>query len=163
LLFTRYLAGPADFTPVALLASGRGETTPAFQLAAGVLMTSPLLVLAELPETYLASPARPLLERLPAAWDDTRVLPGSEIGGLAGLIRRSGEEWWIAAITPGPETILPVTLRFLPPGEFRAEIWRDGEGGEPEASHRPVKRRDSLELPLAAGAGAVVRLVPDQE
>lgn len=161
-LFNRCLAGHADFTPVALLPSGRKATGPVFQLATGVLMTSPLMVLAELPETYCVSPFRQFLEDLPSVWDDTRVVEGSKIGGAAGLIRRAGAEWWIAVINPGPETTITVSLGFLSPGEYQASIWRDGKGEDPVAEARRVDRSDSLGFLLPTGGGGVATLRPCQ-
>jgi alpha-glucosidase len=158
-LFTRYLSGPGDFTPVALHPLGGGETTEVFQLATAILTTSPFLVLAELPETYLNSPFRPLLKRLPAVWDDTRVLPGSTIGGPAGLIRRSGEEWWIAVVNPGPARVLSIPLPGCASGRHLAEIWSDGEGEEPAMENRSVKGGELLEMNLSAGGGAVIILI----
>lgn len=161
LLFTRYLAGPADLTPIALRAESRGRTTIAFQLATGVLMTSPILCLAETPKTYLDFSGRSLLENLPTVWDDTRAVPGSTIGGWAGLIRRAGLEWWIGIINPEEKQSISLPLTVLPPGRFKAEIWEDGEADQIKVDRLFFNRDDVLNLTLRVGGGAVVRLVPE--
>lgn len=75
-------------------------TTAAHQLAFALLLDSPLLTIAENPfvlsgdERY--RPALDIIRRLPTVWDETVVLPQSEIGRLAVIARRKGGTWYIA-------------------------------------------------------------------
>jgi len=39
-----------------------------------------------------------LIKSLPSDWDETIVLPPSEIGEVAAFARRSGEAWFIAIL-----------------------------------------------------------------
>jgi len=160
LLFTRYLAGPGDFTPVTFRPGRRGATTDAFQLATGVLATSPFLCLADTPRSYLDSPARPFLETLPASWDETRVWPGSAVGGTAGFYRRDGRTWWIGLINPGGPRKVRVGLEFLRAESYRALIAEDDGRGGLSVRETAVGARMPLEFDLAAGGGAAVRLTP---
>lgn len=81
--FTRGVLGAADYTPIAFTMPG--GTTAAHQLAFALLLDSPLLTIAENPfvlsgdERY--RPALDIIRRLPTVWDETVVLPQSEIGG----------------------------------------------------------------------------------
>ena len=58
-------------------------------------MTSPLLHFAGKYQDFIGNPSEDLLRHLPATWDETIVLPGSEIGKVAGFARRRGQEWYI--------------------------------------------------------------------
>ncbi|WP_430384577.1 glycoside hydrolase family 97 catalytic domain-containing protein, partial [Alistipes finegoldii] len=98
--FTRGVLGAADYTPVAFTMPG--GTTAAHQLAFALLLDSPLLTIAENPfvlsgdERY--RPALDIIRRLPTVWDETVVLPQSEIGRLAVIARRKGGTWYIAGV-----------------------------------------------------------------
>ena len=98
--FTRGVLGAADYTPVAFTMPG--GTTAAHQLAFALLLDSPLLTIAENPfvlsgdERY--RPALDIIRRLPTVWDETVVLPQSEIGRLAVIARRKGGTWYIACL-----------------------------------------------------------------
>lgn len=98
--FTRLAVGPADYTPMSL--NWSGSTTWSHQLATAILLSSPLLVIAEDPQFLLKSPdvmpALAVIQELPAIWDETIVLPGSRAGGITGMARRKGDVWFIAAI-----------------------------------------------------------------
>lgn len=113
--FTRFVAGHGDYTPVGF--SNPGRTTYAHQLATGILFTSPLQVIAEHPVFLLEEPSvRPALDvmkALPAVWDDTVVLEESAIGRLAVMARRSGEDWYVAALN-GTEDAVELELDLAP-------------------------------------------------
>jgi alpha-glucosidase len=80
--FTRLLAGPADYTPVHF-GDRKKETSWAHQIATAAVITSPLLVYAAHPRSLLENPAAEMIKSLPSVWDETVVLPASEIGERA--------------------------------------------------------------------------------
>ena len=82
--FTRYLAGPADYTTM-LFTERRRDSSVAHQIASLAVFASPLLTIAANPESILASPAVDVIKSIPSTWDETRVLAGSEIGELVAL------------------------------------------------------------------------------
>jgi alpha-glucosidase len=59
---------------------------------------------------------------VPATWDETSVLDG-KIGEHVVVARRSGEEWFVGAMTDAPRGRDP--LGFLGGGAFDATIWAD--------------------------------------
>jgi alpha-glucosidase len=96
--FTRLLAGHADYTPVTFWDERLAGTTYAHQLAMAFLLTSPVTHWADDPVRYLSSPARDVIEASTTCWDETVVLPQSEIGELALMARRKGNRWFLSAI-----------------------------------------------------------------
>lgn len=156
--FTRLLAGHADYTPVHFGAR-RNDTTAAHQLATAAVFTSPLLTYAAHPKTLLASPAVELIKSIPSVWDETRVLPPSEIGEIAILARRRGPVWFLAVVNgPSPRT-LRLPLNFLGSGVHQMLAARDNmqDAGAPEMERKPVRRQDTLTIELAAGGGFLAR------
>jgi len=114
--FTRFIMGPADYTPG--LFSKRGPTTLAHQLALLYLFDSPFQCIAENPLTLLKDtlyrPILPLIQDLPTTWDRTLVLNGSEIGRCAILAKRKGNDWYLAAINGlASENFITLDLSFI--------------------------------------------------
>jgi alpha-glucosidase len=64
--FTRYLAGPGDYTPV-VFGDRRRETSWPHQIATAAIFTSPLLVYGANPKGLLENPAVDLIKALPRA------------------------------------------------------------------------------------------------
>jgi alpha-glucosidase len=172
LVFTRMLAGPMDFTPGVLSLQGQGQpiqSTIAKQLALYVVIYSPIVMAADLPENYEANPkAFQFIKDVTADWGDTRVLNG-EIGDFVTVARkdRNGENWFLGAVTDEQGRTLSVPLSFLTPGKrYRAQIYRDGpdadyrtNGKSLVVEERAVTSADVLTLRLAAGGGQAIRFV----
>ena len=158
--FVRMLAGHADYTPV-VFGERRKETSWAHQVATAVVLTSPLLVYGGNPSALLASPAADVIKSIPSVWDETRVLPPSEIAALAIFARRRGETWFVGALN-GP-TARTVTLdpAFLGNGRYTATIVRDVIDNDAALTveSRETRRGQKIELPVRAGGGFVVRFV----
>jgi alpha-glucosidase len=155
--FTRFLAGPAEYTTM-VFTERRRDSSVAHQIASLAVFSSPLLTIAANPQSMLASPALDVIKSIPAVWDETIVLPGSEIGELAIYARRAGETWFLAVMCgPAPKTVR-VPLAFLGDGAYRAALVRDeGDGSTVTVSAASHRRTDSLALDLRAGGGFVAR------
>ena len=126
--FTRNLAGPSDFTPITLQAEFLHGTTYALQLASSVIYTTPLLCWADKPDLYLANePVADFMRKLPTCWDETRVLPGSEIGRLAAFARRKGDTWYVAIINGDAKEgrLYKLEPAFLGKGTYSATLYAD--------------------------------------
>lgn len=157
-LFARYLAGPADYTPTAFDPREMVGYTWAHLLAQAVNMTSPLQHFAGKYQDFIGNPSEDLLRHLPSTWDETIVLPGTEIGKTAAFARRRGQEWYIGVLNGATPVTLPIELSFLGSGEWQAELFGD-QSDNPAAFKReskPVTAGDTLVLPMSHRGGAVV-------
>jgi alpha-glucosidase len=155
--FTRYLAGGADYTTM-IFSQRRGDTSWAHQIASLAVFASPLLTIAANPQTIVTNPAVEIIKCIPAVWDQTIVLPDSEIGELAAYARRRGETWFLAVMNgPKPRT-LQVPLTFLGAGSYKMALARDGATDASLALENQNKTRaDSLKLEIPAGGGVIAR------
>lgn len=171
---TRLLSGPMDYTPgiFELLfekerPDNRVNSTLAHQLALYVVLYSPLQMLPDLPENYLARPeAFRFLLDVPVDWSETVGVAG-EMGEYQVTARRErgGPDWYLGAITNGDGRELTLPLSFLDPATpYVAELYRDGEGADWKTDpyafatvERPATAVDTLRLALAPGGGAAVR------
>ncbi len=160
--FTRYLAGHGDFTPCTFNPEKLKGTTAALQLASAVVFTSPLMHWADHWQFYLDSNALEVIKALPATWDETVVLPGSEIGQVAAFARRSGTTWFVGIINGGKARSYTLDLSFLDGGAYDAVLVRDVESKPAEMSVERAKaaRDQQLEVQMQDGGGFVAWLVP---
>jgi alpha-glucosidase len=159
--FTRFLAGGADYTPT-VFGDRRRETSIAHQIATAVVFTSPLLVYGGNPQSFLDSPAVDIIKAVPATWDETIVLPPSEIGDVAVYARRHGGEWFIAALNGAGTRSVRVTPSFLGAGRFATIVARDN-ADNPAAvivERGTAQAGDVITIDLREGGGFVARLSP---
>jgi alpha-glucosidase len=177
LMFTRLLAGPADFTPGGFNNATREEFesrnrqpmvmgTRAHHTALLVLFESPFLCVADWPGAYRGTKELDFLRVVPATWDETRFLAGHPESHAA-VARRSGNQWFIGAITNWEARDLDLPLNFLGKGQYIAEIYRDAPDSDrnPKNSvkeERKVTAAGTLKLHLARGGGAAIRIRPAQ-
>ena len=156
--FTRFLAGHADYTPVHF-GTRRADTTWAHQIATAAVFTAPLLTYGAHPTNLLNNPALEMIKSIPPIWDETVVLPVSEIGEVAALARRRGKIWHLAILN-GPETReVKVPLSFLSQGKYFGLLVGDvaNRSNALEIDRRSFRRNDSLRVELAAGGGFIGR------
>jgi alpha-glucosidase len=156
--FTRYLAGPADYTTM-IFTERRRDTTVAHQIASMAVFASPLLTIAANPQSILSSPAVDLIKAIPSMWDETIVLPDSEIGELAAYARRTGSSWFLAVMCGPQAKTLKVPLSFLGDGTYKAALVRDDPADDAavRVENTTQKRGDALTITLRAGGGFVAR------
>jgi alpha-glucosidase len=156
--FTRFLAGHADYTPVHFGAR-RADTTWAHQIATAAVFTAPLLTYAAHPQKILENPGVEMIESIPSVWDETVVLPISEIGELAAFARRSGDSWFLAILNGPAARNLRIPLSFLGEGEYRALLLRDSpdDTAAVQLEHTTLKRGDRLAIDLREGGGFIAR------
>jgi alpha-glucosidase len=155
--FTRYLAGHADYTPMHFGAR-RGDTTWAHQIATTVVFTEPLLTYAAHPRTILQNPCAPLIESIPSVWDETLVLPLSEIGEIAAFARRKDKRWFLAILNGAEPRTVQVSLSFLGRGKYETMLVRDGqEDAAVQIENVTASKKDSMKLELRAGGGVIAR------
>jgi alpha-glucosidase len=170
--FTRMLAGPLDFHQGSLRGVSvdafrpRNEAplvigTPCRMLASYVVFQNHLPMVADYPSAYRGHPGLPLLAAIPITWDDTRCLAGN-VGEFIIIARRSGADWWVGAMGGREPRKAEISLSFLGPGAFSAEIYRDDLSAQSRLAHRTeqVSAADSLSEPLASTGGVLIRVSP---
>jgi alpha-glucosidase len=174
--FTRMLLGPMDYTPGGFHALPPAEfakqrrmirpfvqTTRGQALAMYVVYDSPLVMLADSPDSYVASdgtlsPGADFLKEVPTTWDETRFIAG-DVGQYVVLARRKGETWYVGAMTNESSRKIRVPLNFLDDGDWQARMWQDGaDMNSVITSTAKVGPRTSLSLSLAGSGGAVAIL-----
>ena len=159
--FTRFLAGHADYTPVHF-GERRRETSWAHQIASAIVFTSPLMIYGAHPQHILDNPAAELIKTIPSVWDETIVLPRSEIGELAAFARRSGDVWFVGIINGLAGRTIRISLQFLGKRKRKAMLVRD-QMDEPAAvkiENASIGISDSLVIGMRAGGGFVGRFDP---
>jgi alpha-glucosidase len=156
--FTRYLAGHGDYTPV-VFGERRGDTTWAHQVATAAVFNEPLLTYGAHPKTLLDSPCLPMIKAIPAVWDETIVLPMSEIGEVAAYARRSGDTWFLAVLNGPKERTIRVPLSFLAGGNFQALVVRDqaDNAAAIKVETTAAGKGDVATIELRAGGGFVAK------
>jgi alpha-glucosidase len=123
--FSRYVVGPGDYTPTVFDPKELQGNSWSRELAGMVIFTSPFLSLGGHPRQLLDNPAADIIEAVPAVWDETRVLPGSEPGKRVIFARRTGADWFVAAINGTEAATLDLPLTFLGRRTCTAELLRD--------------------------------------
>ncbi|RIQ20281.1 glycoside hydrolase family 97 catalytic domain-containing protein [Jiangella rhizosphaerae] len=159
--FTRNVVGSADYTPVTFSAQAR-LTTEAHELALAVVLESGLLNFADDVDEYAKRPiAEAAIERIQAAWDETRLLAGRP-GEYVVLARRSGAEWSVGALSALGETkAVAVDLGVLGlEGDHAATVITDDDAGRLTQETRTVTAGDTVDVTLRPNGGAVVLLAP---
>lgn len=133
--FTRMLGGLTDYTPggfdnvtpeafEARMESPVVMGTRAHHLAMYVVYESPFQMVSDWPERYRNDSSFEFIKKVPATWDDTRVLNGKP-GEYVTIARKSGNDWYVGAMTNYTERNLEVSLSFLETGNYEAEIYAD--------------------------------------
>ncbi len=114
--FTRFLAGPADYT-IAYYSKAI-KNTHAHQLALAAVYYSPIQFMYwyDQPSAYQGEPEIEFFDRVKAVWDETKVISG-QVGEYITVARRSGSEWFVGAITNTEERQITIPTDFLVKGK----------------------------------------------
>ncbi len=167
--FIRMVAGPMDFTPGAMINATKENFRDIFeapmapgtrchQLAMYVVFESPLQMLADNPSNYYREPeAMEFLKEVPSVWDETRVLDG-KVSDYILVARRSGDTWYVGAMTDWSPRTLELDLSFLGDGNYSMQVWQDGINANRHASdfkHDKIKTNPNskMKIDLAPGGG----------
>lgn len=157
--FTRFLVGHADYTPLAFEKGRMGNSTEAHQIAMTTIFLSPLCCYGGRPQDYMTHPARELFLSMPTVWDETIVLPPSEIGKCVVMAKRKGNDWYVAAMTDEAKNI-SLPLSFLSKGEYKTDLVFDSVDGDKKSSisHAVYTRGNTLKIKMETGGGFLARL-----
>lgn len=158
--FTRLVVGPGIYTPV-LGWSTTNAGSRAHQLAAAIAFNSPMLVYGASPEKLVKRTEADLLKVLPSVWEETRVLTNSEIGELAVIAKRSGDEWYVAVLNADRHRDISVHFSEFIDETYIAEIYSDSKhSGEVEKNKMMVDGSDVFRQSFTPGGGVAMRLKP---
>jgi len=176
--FIRMFAGPVDYTQGAMRNAVRknyrpvntepmSQGTRCRQLAEYVIFESPLNMLCDSPSNYMSeSECTEFIAAVPTVWNETRALEG-KVGEYVSIARRSGEVWYVGALTDWNKRSLSLDLSFLPEGEYQVEVFRDGINADRAACDY---KREIIDLPsdkklgvsMSNGGGYVARITRKQ-
>jgi len=169
--FTRMIAGPLDYEGGGMINAQKDafrivdpapmtQGTRMHQLAMYVVYESPLQFLAGNISDYLKEPEYAgFFGKIPVVWDETNVLEG-KISDFIIVARRSGNDWWVGAMTDWTPRSVDLDLSFLSEGMYEAEIYRDGINADLYAADYArdtalVTRTDKFAVKMAPGGGWV--------
>jgi alpha-glucosidase len=172
--FTRMLAGPMDFTSGGFLnrtpekfkngTPAQVLGTRAMQLAQFVIYDSPFMVACDHPDNYKSQNGAEFLKKVKTMWDDTRIMNG-QIGEYITSARRSGDEWFIGAMTNSKSRTLEIKLDFLGEGKYKLVAFEDSPESAIDAekvmrSAKTVSKGDVVKMRMAPGGGYAAWLEP---
>ena len=143
--FIRMVAGPMDYTPGAMINKTKENFAPVFtepmsqgtrchQLALYPVFESPLQMLADNPSNYYREPeCMEFLATVPSVWDETKVLE-AKVSDYIAVARRSGDKWFVGALTDWDPRKMELKLDFLGDGTYTMKVWKDGLNADKHAA-----------------------------
>lgn len=172
--YTRFMAGPADYTPGVfhfenpIIPGTRVHSTLMNQLGLFVCFYSPLQMACDLPEHYMEHPdAFKFIEDVPCDWKQSVLLDG-KIGDYVVFARedRNSDNWFVGAINDEDAREVEVEFSFLEDGvEYEATLYRDAADAQWESNpyayeieHLTVTKSDVLNIRMADGGGFAISL-----
>ena len=156
--FTRMLAGPADYS-VCHFGDRRRNTTWVHQVATAAIYAAPVITYAATPAHILENPCVDMIKSIPSVWDETIVLPPSEIGELAFYAQRKGTTWFLSAINGVHPKTINIQLSFLGDGSYSTLVLKDNPDNPASAviSHGSASSNDIIKIDLGVGGGFMTR------
>ncbi len=102
------------------------------------------------------------ISAIPTVWDETVALDG-KVAEYVAMARRSGDVWYVGAMTDWTAREMTLDLSFLPEGEYEMEIFSDGVNAKRIASDykRVVETLSSdrkATVNMAPGGGWAARI-----
>ena len=133
------------------------KTTDIFEMAAGIIMQTPIQCVAIQPNNLDELPQFELdfLRDLPTTWEETRFIDGYP-GKYVILARKSTNgHWYLAALNALPDP-LSVTLNLKDfPG--LSQLYIDNKKGEPTLTPLKLDKKGNLKVTLQPNGGLIVR------
>jgi alpha-glucosidase len=158
--FTRFLAGPADYT--ICYYNTRVKNTHAHQLALSVVYYSPIQFMYwyDQPSAYQGEPEIEFFDKVKTVWDDTKVLNG-EIGEYITVARRSGSDWFVGSITGNQPRKISIPTNFLTKGKkYSVKSFQDDDKVQTRTkvavAETKIKGGDVLTFDLKASGGVAL-------
>lgn len=163
LMFTRNVVGAADYTPgdfATYYGSLITRQSIGHHMALMTAFESGIVHIAECPENLRYFQGKDIMKRLPAAWDDTKLLEG-KVGQYATVARRHGEDWWVCGINVDTR-YCKVNFDFLEEGKtYTAYIYYDGNcRTELKFKKMQVTKDSSVSLKELSEGGFLMQVSP---
>ena len=131
--------------------------TDIFELAKAVAFQNPVQNFALTPNNLTEQPAFEMdfMKAVPTEWDEVQFIDGYP-GRYVVLARRHGQEWYVAALNAGKETLkLKVDLPML--AGAKVSYYHDGKDGRtPQVEEDKVGKDGGFKLTLAPDGGAIL-------
>ena len=133
-------------------------TTDIFQLATAVAFQNPIQNFALAPNNLTDVPAFEIdfMKEIPTVWDEVKFIDGYP-GRYVVLARRHGQDWYVATLNAGKETLkLTVDLPML--AGSPVAYYHDGKDGKtPQVEETKVGKKGQFKFTLPAQGGAVLK------
>ena len=162
--FTRYLCGPGDYTLCYF--NNRVKNTKGHQLAMMAVYYSPLQFLFWYDNPYTKgwdSSELKFWKDCPTVFDESIALDGQP-GEYIIQARRSGEDWFVGAMTNTEARTVSIPTDFLPKGKYEVEIYNDDPTLDTQTKVKSekikVKNGKAITLQLQPSGGAALHFSP---
>ncbi len=172
--YIRMYSGPMDYTQGAMRNATRSNYAPfndepmsqgtrCRQLAEYVIFDAPFTMLCDTPSAYMREGVcTDFIASIPTVWDETLGLDG-KVGEWVAMARRSGQTWYVGAMTDWNEREVTLDLSFLPEGDYSVTLYRDGVNAGRIARDFAVETFSlgssrSLTVLMAPGGGFAAKL-----
>ena len=158
--FTRYLCGPGDYTLCYF--NSRVKNTKGHQLAMAAIYYSPLQFLFWYDNPYPKgwdSAELKFWKDCPTVFDESIAIDGVP-GEYIIQARRSGEDWFVGAMTNKEARTVTIPTDFLPKGKYEVDIYNDEPALDTQtkvkSEKKKVKSGEAITLYLQPSGGAAL-------
>lgn len=153
--FTRYLCGPGDYTLCYF--NSRVKNTKGHQLAMAAVYYSPLQFYFWYDNPYVDKGETELQfwKDCPTVFDESIALDGIP-GEYIVQARRSGQDWFVGAMTNTEGRSITIPTDFLPKGKYAVEIYND----DPSLNTRTKVKSEKITL-KSPGKSITLQLQPN--
>lgn len=176
--FIRMLAGPVDYTQGAMRNATQKGYVPNYtepmsqgtrcrQLAEYVIFESPFNMLCDTPINYMdEQECTDFITSIPTIWDETIALD-SKIAQYITMARRSKDTWYVGAMNDWKTRDLEIDLSFLPDGNYKMEIFRDGINADRNAADykkeiKTLPDNKKIKIKMYPGGGYTAKISKQQ-
>jgi alpha-glucosidase len=164
--FTRFLAGPADFTYCYPNSKNRFtknlKVSMGQQLALTIVYFSPLQAIFWYgqPNDYTSESEIEFFKHVPTVWNETKYLAG-EIGKNISVARRKADTWFIGSAAGLDQWQTNLSLNFLTRDKkYKVTIYEDDGNNSIRTRIIEVKKGDSLPIVLEEKTGNAIIIEP---
>ncbi len=173
--FIRMVAGPMDYTQGAMrnatkenyrlvFSEPMSQGTRCRQLAMYVVFNSPFGMLCDTPTAYMREPeCLEFMSAVPTVWDEIVPLEG-KVAEYVAVAKRSGDTWYVGAMTDWDERELDLDLSFIGEGEWEVTQYADGVNADKAASDYkktgyalPESKKITAKMASGGGFAAVIK------